>query len=410
MFKKEYLDNKIPVLLERIKGVRSVCLGIWVKVGSRYETRQTNGISHFLEHMLFKGTKRRSQKEIAVEIDSLGGDLNAYTSKETTTFYIKLLDDYLEKGTDLLMDIFLHSRLPEDEIEKEKGIVIEEIKMVEDTPDDYIHDLFSEHVWKREGLGLGILGTKKTVRSFTKKDLVEHIKKHYTINNIVISCAGNIEHEEVLKGLNSSIGTISNNSQPHACSKPEFHHGTKVVTKECAEVHLCIGAEGIAQGSPERYAMLLLNTVIGAGVSSRLFQEIREQRGLAYSVYSFTSSYHDSGLFGVYVGTGRKKYQQVIDIIRDELVAFKDTVSEDELTRAKKQLKGNLVLALESTSGRMNNLARQEIYYGKYISPSEIMKAIDGVRFSEVRELSDRLFTDRKFALTVLGPVRNASI
>ncbi|NOY38748.1 MAG: insulinase family protein [Nitrospirae bacterium] len=410
MFKKEYLDNKIPVLLERIKGVRSVCLGIWVKVGSRYETKQKNGISHFLEHMLFKGTKRRSQKEIAVEIDSLGGDLNAYTSKETTTFYIKLLDDYLEKGTDLLMDIFLHSRLPEDEIEKEKGIVIEEIKMVEDTPDDYIHDLFSEYVWNREGIGLGILGTKKTVRSFTKKDLAEHIKKYYTINNIVISCAGNIEHEEVLKGLNRSIGTISNSSQPHTYSKPKFHHGTNVVTKECAEVHLCIGAEGIAQGSPERYAMLLLNTVIGAGVSSRLFQEIREQRGLAYSVYSFTSSYHDSGLFGVYVGTGRKKYQQVIDIIRNELVTFKDTVSEDELMRAKKQLKGNLVLALESTSGRMNNLARQEIYYGKYISPSEIMKAIDGVRFSEVRELSDRLFSDRKFALTVLGPVKNASI
>lgn len=410
MFRKEYLDNKIPVLLERIKGVRSVCLGIWVKVGSRYETRQKNGISHFLEHMLFKGTKSRSQKEIAVEIDSLGGDLNAYTSKETTTFYIKLLDDYLEKGTDLLMDIFLHSRLPEDEIEKEKGIVIEEINMVEDTPDDYIHDLFSEYVWNREGIGLGILGTKKTVRSFTKKDLTEHIKKHYTINNIVISCAGNIEHEEVLRGLNSSIGTISNTSQPHTYSNPEFHHGTKVVSKDCAEVHLCIGTEGIDQGSPERYAMLLMNTVIGAGVSSRLFQEIREQRGLAYSVYSFTSSYHDCGLFGVYVGTGRKKYRQVIDIIKEELVTFKDTVSEDELTRAKKQLKGNLVLALESTSGRMNNLARQEIYYGKYISPSEIMKAIDGVRFSEVRELSDRLFTDGKFALTVLGPVKSGSI
>ncbi len=410
MFKKEYLDNKIPVLLERIKGVRSVCLGIWVKVGSRYETKQKNGISHFLEHMLFKGTESRSQKEIAVEIDSLGGDLNAYTSKETTTFYIKLLDDYLEKGIDLLMDIFLHSRLPEDEIEKEKGIVIEEIKMVEDMPDDYIHDLFSEYVWNREGIGLGILGTKKTVRSFTKKDLEEHIKKHYAISNIVISCAGNIEHEEVLNGLNSSIGTISNNSQPHHYSKPKFHHGTKVVSKDCAEVHLCIGTEGIDQGSPERYAMLLMNTVIGAGVSSRLFQEIREQRGLAYSVYSFTSSYHDCGLFGVYVGTGRKKYRQVIDIIKEELVTFKDTVSEDELTRAKKQLKGNLVLALESTSGRMNNLARQEIYYGKYISPSEIMKAIDGVRFSEVRELSDRLFTDGKFALTVLGPVKSTSI
>jgi len=410
MFRKGYLDNEIPVLMERIRGVRSVCLGIWVKVGSRYETRRTNGISHFLEHMFFKGTKTRSQKDIAVEIDSLGGDLNAYTSKETTTFYVKLLDDYLDKGIELLMDIFLDSRLPEDEIEKEKGIVIEEIKMVEDTPDDYIHDLFSEYAWNREGLGLGILGTRKTVRSFTRKDLIEHIRKYYTVDNIVISCAGNIEHDDVLKVLNRYIGSISNSPQARPYSKQRFHYGTKVVSKDCAEVHLCIGTEGIAQGSPERYAMLLMNTVVGAGVSSRLFQEVREQRGLAYSVYSFTSSYHDSGLFGVYAGTGSRKYQQVIDIVRDELVALKDTISEDELIRAKKQLKGNLVLALESTSGRMNNLARQEIYYGKYISPTEIIREIDGVRLSEVKVLSDRLFTDRKFTLAVLGPVRNASI
>ncbi|NOZ25276.1 MAG: insulinase family protein [Nitrospirae bacterium] len=410
MFRRGYLDNGIPVLMERIRGVRSVCLGIWVKVGSRYETRQTNGISHFLEHMFFKGTENRSQKEIAVEIDSLGGDLNAYTSKETTTFYIKLLDDYLDKGIELLMDIFLNSKLPEDEIEKEKGIVIEEIKMVEDTPDDYIHDLFSEYAWNREGLGLGILGTRKTVRSFTRKDLLEHIRKYYTVDNIVISCAGNIEHENVLGMLNGYMGSASNTSSASSLSRPTFRHGTKVVTKDCAEVHLCIGTEGIAQGSPERYAMLLMNTVVGAGVSSRLFQEIREQRGLAYSVYSYISSYHDSGLFSVYAGTGRKRYQQVIDLVRDELVGLRDTLSEDELTRAKKQLKGNLVLALESTSGRMNNLARQEIYYGKHITPSEIIKAIDGVRFSEVRDLADRLFTDRRFALTVLGPVKNASV
>jgi len=360
--------------------------------------------------MFFKGTENRSQKEIAVEIDSLGGDLNAYTSKETTTFYIKLLDDYLDKGIELLMDIFLNSKLPEDEIEKEKGIVIEEIKMVEDTPDDYIHDLFSEYAWNREGLGLGILGTRKTVRSFTRKDLLEHIRKYYTVDNIVISCAGNIEHENVLGMLNGYMGSASNTSSASSLSRPTFRHGTKVVTKDCAEVHLCIGTEGIAQGSPERYAMLLMNTVVGAGVSSRLFQEIREQRGLAYSVYSYISSYHDSGLFSVYAGTGRKRYQQVIDLVRDELVGLRDTLSEDELTRAKKQLKGNLVLALESTSGRMNNLARQEIYYGKHITPSEIIKAIDGVRFSEVRDLADRLFTDRRFALTVLGPVKNASV
>ncbi len=410
MFRRDYLDNGIPVLMERIRGVRSVCLGIWVKVGSRYETRQTNGISHFLEHMFFKGTSRRSQKEIAVEIDSLGGDLNAYTSKETTTFYIKLLDDYIDKGIELLMDVFLNPRIPEEEIEKEKGIVIEEIKMVEDTPDDYIHDLFSEYAWNRTGLGLGILGTRKTVRSFTRKSLLEHIRRYYTVDNIVISSAGNIEHEEVLGTLNSHIGSVSRSSDTPALTRPTFHHGTKVVQKDCAEVHLCIGTEGIAQGSPERYAMLLMNTVVGAGVSSRLFQQIREERGLAYSVYSYISSYHDSGLFSVYAGTGRKKYRQVIDLVRDELVNLKDTLTEDELTRAKKQLKGNMVLALESTSGRMNNLARQEIYYGKYISPSDIIRAIDRVRLSEVRGLADRLFSDGKFALAVLGPVKSASI
>ncbi len=412
MFRKEYLDNGVPVLMERIGGVRSTCLGVWVNVGSRYETEKTNGISHFLEHMFFKGTKRRSQKDIAFEIDSLGGDLNAYTSKETTTFYIKVLDDYLDKGIDLVMDIFLHSRMPEEELEKEKNIVIEEINMVEDTPDDHVHDLFSEHVWGRQGLGLSILGTKETVKAFTRGDLLAHVKRYYTPGNIVISCAGNIDFDQVLQGLNRYVNAKASGAEEALppLAPQQFHHGVKVVSKDHSEVHLCIGTEGIAQGSPERYAMLLLNTIVGAGVSSRLFQEIREQRGLAYSVYSFLSSYHDSGLFGVYVGTGKDKYQQVIDIVRDELLALKDTLSGEELTRAKKQLKGNLILALESTSGRMSNIARQEIYYGKYLSPSEIIADIDRVTIGDVKGLSDRLFGKGTFALTVLGPVEKAGI
>ncbi len=410
MFRKTLLDNGIPLLMERIRGVRSVCLGIWVKVGSRYEARQRNGISHFVEHMLFKGTKRRTQKEIAFEIDSLGGDLNAFTSKETTTFYIKVLDDYIERGLELLMDIFLNSSLPEEEIRKEKAIIIEEIKMVEDTPDDYVHDLFNEHVWGREGLGLSILGTKRTAGSLSREDLIEHIQRYYRADNIVISCTGNIDFQALERTINGYTAGLGGSNHPQGSTGQRFRYGTRVLSKEHAEVHLCMGAEGIPQGSPERYAMLLLNSIVGSGVSSRLFQKVREQRGLAYSVYSFISSYVDTGVFGVYVGTGRRKYRQVIDLVMKELRTLKDTLSEDELSRAKKQLKGNMVLALESTLGRMNNIARQEIYHGRYFSPAEIMREIERVSLSEVRALAERLLCRERFALTILGPVDRTEV
>lgn len=396
--------------MERIKGVRSVCLGVWVKVGSRFEPNNQNGISHFLEHMFFKGTKRYSQKEIAYEIDSLGGDLNAFTSKESTTFYIKLLDEYIQRGTELLMEIFLHSVFPEVELLKERNIVIEEIRMVEDAPDDYVHDLFSAHVWGNEGLGLSVLGTEKTVRSFTRKALMQYVRRYYSSENIVVSCTGNIEFDRLIDDLNSRIGSVRNSRSRLKRETPRFREGIRIVSKDHSEVHICMGVEGIPQGSPERYALLLLNTIIGSGVSSRLFQEIRERRALAYSVYSYISSYMDAGLFGVYVGTARKNYKKVIDLVRRELTSFADTVKDDELQRAKKHLKGNLILALESTSGRMNNIARQEIYYGRYYSPTEIMGKIDRVDLKELKGLAERLFSEGRFALTLLGPVSDAHL
>lgn len=409
MFRKELLSNNIPVVMEDVSGVRSACLGVWVNTGSRYETEESSGISHFLEHMFFKGTERRSQKDIAYEIDSLGGDLNAFTSKETTTFYIKVLDEYLEKGTDLLMDVILNSKLPPEEIEKEKDVVVEEIRMVEDTPDDYVHDLFSQQIWGRRGLGLGILGSRNTVRSLTRDGLSGHISRYYNADNMVISCAGNIDFDRVVECLSGYLDSIGDKRTIKPPGSSEFSPGTKVFNKDHAEVHLCLGVEGIRQKSPERYAMLLINTIMGAGVSSRLFQEIRERRGLAYSVYSFASSYLDSGMFGVYVGTGRKTCSEVIEIVKGELAGFRDTVTDEELARAKKQLNGNITLALESTSGRMNSIARQEIYYGRYYSPSEIIEAINGVQLSEVRSLAERLFLKERFALTLLGPVDEGS-
>jgi predicted Zn-dependent peptidase len=399
------LESGAPLVTERIEGVRSVSFGIWVKAGARFETPQNKGISHFLEHMSFKGTARRTQKQIAFEIDSLGGDLNAFTSKESTVFYVKVLDEYIDRGIDLLIDIFLNSSLPPEEIEKEKGIVSEEIRMIEDTPDDYVHDLFNEFVWGENGLGYNILGSEETVNSFNRTDLIDYRKRFYRLSNVVFSVAGNIDSGHIYGLLESLLPGEERGLSSVSMERPVFRRGVKVVTKDHAEVHLCMGVEGIAQNSPDRYAMLLLNTIMGSGVSSRLFQEIRETRGLAYTVYSYLTSYHDTGLFGVYVGTSERNYREVVELVRQEFRSFRDTLTEDELQRAKTHLRGNIILALESTSGRMNNIARQEIYYGRYFSPSEILSAIDGVTLQEMKGLAERLFTDDGLATVLLGPV-----
>lgn len=406
MFKKYRLDNGIPLVTERIRNVHSVALGIWVKVGSRYESPEKNGISHFLEHMFFKGTRKRTAKDIAVDIDSIGGDLNAFTSRETTTFYVKVLDEHLHRGIDLLTDIFLHSTFPETDIEKEKSIIKEEIKMVEDTPDDYIHDLFYLSVWGEEGIGQPILGRRDTIKSFASEDLMSHVRRYYGTKDTVIACAGNFEPDKLLHELNHILGGLRRGSEPKTGNAPLFKPVTKVYSKDLSEVHSCIGVQGIAQGSEERYALYLLNAVLGAGVSSRLFQEVREKRGLAYSIYSFIASYFDTGVWGVYAGSAKKRVVEVIEIIVKEMKELKDTITHDEFTRAKDQLKGNLVLGLESTNNRMQNIARQEIYHERYFSPEEIIKEIDAVSLREVKQLSEKLVGQGPIALTVLGPIQ----
>jgi predicted Zn-dependent peptidase len=405
MFKKEHLTNGIPVVMEQLKNMRSVSLGIWVRVGARDEEPHKNGISHFLEHMFFKGTAKRTAKDIAVEIDSLGGELNAFTSKESTTFYVKILDEYLEKGIELLSDIFLHSTFPEEDIEKEKGIIKEEIKLVEDTPDDYIHDLFNQTIWGNKGLGQPVLGRRETVKSFTREDLISHIKKYYGTKDVVISCAGNFEHESVISMLSKSLGNLRRGSEPEKGPLPHFENKVDVFHKELSEAHICIGVEGIPQTSEDRYGLFVLNTILGAGVSSRLFQEIREKRGLAYSIYSFVSSYYDTGIWGVYAGVSRKRVGEVAGLILKEMHDLKSTLTEVELQRAKNQLKGNIILGLESTSSRMTNIARQEIYHGRYYSPKEIMKEVDSITLEHIRFLAEKLIKQGRFSLTVYGPV-----
>ena len=410
MYIKEHLENGIPVVMESFKNMRSVAVGVWIKVGSRYEKPEENGISHFLEHMFFKGTKKRSTKDIAIEIDSIGGDLNAFTSRENTAFYIKVLDEHLETGIDLLSDIFVHSLFPEDEIEKEKKIIKEEIKMVEDTPDDYIHDLFSHDVWGDEGLGQTILGRRETIASFTRENLVSHIRKHYGTRDIVIACAGNFSHDDLIHTLGSSFGGLRHGSEPKAGPKPKFRQSVKIYTKDISEAHICIGVPSISQVSDERYSLFVLNTILGAGVSSRLFQEIREKRGLAYTVYSYTSSYIDTGLWGIYAGVSKKKVTEAVEVIIDEMLALKDTLTDAELQRAKNHLKGNLILGLEATSSRMNNIARQEMYFGKYFSPDEIIKSVDKVSMDQIKELSERLIKKNLFSCTVYGPVQKNAL
>ncbi|MBI5188846.1 MAG: insulinase family protein [Nitrospirae bacterium] len=397
--------------MESLKNMRSVALGIWVKVGSRNELLDKNGVSHFLEHMFFKGTKKRSARDIAVEIDSLGGDLNAFTSRESTTFYVKVLDEYIEKGIELLADVFLHSTFPEEDIEKEKRIIKEEIKMIEDTPDDYIHDLFNQTIWGQDGLGQPVLGRRETIKSFTRDDLVSHIRKYYGTRDTIISCAGNFEPDHLLYILNKNLGSLRRGSEPEKGALPDFKGKVEVFSKELSEAHICLGVKGLPQASEERYSLSLLSTILGAGVSSRLFQEIREKRGLAYSIYSFIASYFDTGVWGVYAGVSRKRVREVVEVILKEMCGLKDTLTEIELQRAKSQLKGNIILGLESSSSRMNNIARQEIYYGRYYCPEEIIKEVDSITLDRIRDLAERLIRkDMMFSLTVYGPVHEKDL
>ncbi|MBI5739294.1 MAG: insulinase family protein [Nitrospirae bacterium] len=410
MVKKVLLDNNIPVLLETVKEARSLCAGIWVKVGARHETPDKNGISHFLEHMFFKGTGTRTAEGIAMETDSLGAELNALTSSEYTLFYIKVLDEYIAKAAELLTDIFLNSTFPETDIEKEKSIINEEIKMVEDTPSDCVHEIFSKNVWGEDGLGQPVLGRSDIIGTFTRNDLAEHREKYYGPKNIIAACSGNFREEEFVGYLNEGLAKLRREGDGRTWAPPAFRDGVNVTPKDLSETHICLGIKGLPYGSGDRYAMHLLNTILGSGFSSRLFQNIREKRGLAYSIYSYHVSYSDAGIWAVYAGTDRKNTGEVIDITMDEMRNLSVTVSPDELQRAKAQLKGNLILALESTSNKMTNIAKQEIYYGRYYSPEEVIKMVEAITLEDVKNLAQRLVNNNPFAVTVYGPVKDGDI
>ncbi len=411
MVTKTTLANGIQVITEEIPGVHSVSVGIWVHAGSRDEDWEENGISHFIEHMLFKGTKRRSARQIAKEIDSVGGVLNAFTSKEFSSFYAKVLAKHLPIALDLLFDLYLNSTFSAEEMEKERQVIVQEINMVEDTPDEYIHDLFSESFWPRHPLGFPILGRLETVEGLKRARLKNFFTENYMRVQPIFVGAGRLKHENLLKPVQEALGSIRPRPRQNHRRPPKPHPQILVKNKTLEQVHLVLGAPGFSATHPRRYAFSVLNTVLGGGMSSRLFQEIRENRGLAYSVYSFLSSFIDSGMIGVYVGTGEKTLASVLKIIRREMTKLaENSLKSGELRSAKEQLKGNLLLSLESTDSRMGRLAKSEIYFHRFVPTEEIIEGIENVSADDVAELARKLFQTTPLSLTVLGPVTEKDI
>jgi predicted Zn-dependent peptidase len=404
-YQKTVIDGGIRVITEEIPYFKSVSIGVWVLTGSRDEHPNENGISHFIEHLLFKGTERRTAFDIAREIDSVGGSLNAFTGREYTCFYAKVLDKSLPLGIDLLSDIFLHPLLDPKDVEKERMVILQEIKMVEDTPDDLIHDLFNRVCWGNHPLGYPILGTSELVQSFTRDQILRFYKGNYQPIRVIICAAGNLHHQEIVDRIGEAFHQTHGLQNPRERSKPEPVASTNVWKRDSEQVHLCLGAKGLQYNHSLRFSSYVLNSILGGGMSSRLFQEIRENRGLAYSVYSYLPTYTDAGLVVVYAGTSEESLQEVLDLVLKEFKSLKtDPFKNREVETSKEQLKGNLLLSLESSENMMTRLAKNEIYFNTYVPVETILQEIEEVDEEKVRSLASELFNG-KFCLTVLGPV-----
>jgi predicted Zn-dependent peptidase len=405
-YQKTVLENGIKVITEEIPYLKSVSIGVWVTTGSRDEQPHENGISHFIEHLLFKGTERRTAFDIAREIDSVGGTLNAFTGREYTCFYAKVIDKNLPLAIDLLSDIFLNSLMDVKDVEKERMVILQEIKMVEDTPDDYIHDLFNRVCWGDHPLGFPIFGTSELVQSFHRDQIHQYFKEYYQPGRIIICAAGNLHHQEVVDSIGATFGQIPKSDKVTERVRPASISTTNIWKRDLEQVHFCLGTKGLQYNHCLRFASYILNSILGGGMSSRLFQEIRENRGLAYSVYSYLPAYIDTGLVVVYAGTNETSFQEAIKLILKEFQRLKkEPFKNGELEIAKEQLKGNLLLSLESSDNLMTRLAKSEIYFESYFPVERVLKGIDEVKEEVVRSLAGDIFDERFFCLTVLGPV-----
>jgi predicted Zn-dependent peptidase len=391
--------------------VRSVSIGVWLARGSRHESDEQSGIAHFVEHMLFKGTSTRSAEDIAQTVDSIGGQMDAFTAKEYASYYFKVLDEHLPLAVDLLADIVMRPAFSEDDITREKKVVLEEIKMVEDTPDDLVHELFTESFWRGHALGRPILGTKETVESFTREALRDYFTDTYAAPNLIVAAVGNIEHERVKDLVARAFEGLPGTSRPVTEQPPVVVPHTTVRNKELEQSHVCLGTSGYQQDHLDRYVSYVLNTILGGSMSSRLFQNVREKRGLAYSVFSGLSAYRDTGSMTIYAGCANDAVGELIDVVVAELRRLKEeALPEPELRRAKDHLKGSLMLNLESTSSRMSHLARQEIYFDRQFGLDDTLAGVERVTADDMQRVAHDLFADGSLGATVLGAVNGLKI
>ena len=411
MYHKTVLENGIRIISEPMDHVLSVSLGVWVGTGSRDENASQSGISHFIEHMIFKGTRNRTSIQIAKELDAIGGLSNAFTGKESTCFHTRVLGKHLPVAVDILTDIFLNSIFHPNDLERERQVILQEISMVEDTPDDNIHELFQLYFWLNHPIGMSVLGTNKTVGNIEKNAILRYMEEHYLPEQIVVVAAGNVNHEELvlhfkplLEGLNGRTG-CPERSIPESVPSVLSHY------KKLEQVHMCLGGEAPSQISEKRFACALLNTMLGGNMSSRLFQEIREKRGLAYNVYSFVNSYVDTGVLGIYVATDSSNVNPTLEIIRQEVRSIlAGNVSHEDLEATKEYLIGSIYLAAESGDSRMMRTARNELVFGKHISYEELISELERVSLDELMEIAGMIFRDGGISLATLGPVREKDI
>ncbi|MGH7001699.1 MAG: M16 family metallopeptidase, partial [Stellaceae bacterium] len=411
MIKNSVLANGVRVLTEAMPQVVSATIGIWVENGSRYETGAQNGVSHFIEHLLFKGTKKRSAAQIAESIDAVGGVLNAFTGKEYTCYYAKVLGEDVKMTVDLLADIFLDSVFAPEEIDRERQVVLQEISQAEDTPDDFIHDLFNLHFWNGHPLALPIFGSVETVNAIDRELLVSFMADRYRAGRVFIAAAGAVDHDILVADCARLFGGVEGDGAVGPITAPSERLMVLNQAKKLEQAHICIGGRGLSQVDRLRYAGYVLNTALGGGMSSRLFQEVREKRGRVYSIYSFMSAFLDCGYFGIYAGTSPEWVDEVIDVTIKELAqVVREGLRPAELTRAKSQLKGNMLLGMESTDSRMNRLARNEIYFHRDIPLEEIARGIEQVTNDQVVELAAACFKGERMGMVMLGDLKGREI
>ena len=413
MYKKTTLTNGIIVVTESIPYFPTVSMGLWLKTGGRYENEVNNGISHFIEHMLFKGTSKRTAFDIAKEIDAVGGTLNAFTGKEYTCVYARTLRKDMDLALDVLSDMYKQSLFMKEDIEREKYVILQEVKMVEDNPEEYIYDMFNASYFNGHPLGLPILGKEENIERFTRDMLVEHLQKHYSPDNLIITATGRINHDRFADRVENLFGDVKRQDfLETSLGEPVPHKKINVYERDLEHIYLCIGTKGVSQVDNKRYALYVLNAIMGGSMSSHLFQEVREKRGLVYNIYSYVNCYYDTGTFGISTSTSQESLEEVLTLVKEEINRIKNHgITENELAFSKEHIKGNLFISLESSEARMGRLAKNEVYFGGYIPLKETIREIDRIKKSEVDDIAKDIFENSQdIPITILGKIDKDNI